>query len=307
MPTPARHGRRNGRPGGLLAGLLLILLPAVAPAGWGLGFLARSHQAITEGLQDSTRWLDRFFGDERIEEDARSELRLGLTTSFLEGEGVQFGTRLRGRVNLPRISRRFQLLFEGEPDENDPTGLRSETGSSALRLLVRSAPARQLSFAAGFRGGLKDPHLFIRTRLTRLYQDGLWVHRLTPAVTWIADDDWEAYLRHDLERTFAGRYFFRTTTKPKWRDKENGLRLEQNFTWIRRLSLLRYVAFDWLNDFYSERDEKLEVSHLRVRYRRAVWYDKLFLEIAPGLRFHADQGFHPELEGYVQLEVVFAP
>ncbi len=286
---------------------LLTTLPGAASARLTLGFLARGHALITAGLQDTANWLDRFFGDERVQEQASSELRLGLTTSFLEGEGAQFGTRLRGRVNLPRISQRFQLLFEGEPDESDPTGLQSGSGSSSLRVLLRNTPARRLSFALGFRGGLKDPHLFVRTRLTRLYQNGLWLHRLTPTVTWIADDDWEAYLRHDLERTFAGRYFFRTTTKPKWADKEDGFRLEQNFTWVKRLSLLRYVAFDWLNEFYSERDEKLEVSHLRLRYRRAIWYDKLFLELAPGLRFHADDGFHPRLEGYVQLEVVFAP
>ena len=269
--------------------------------------LARGHAAITQRLQETASWLDSFFGDEREDEElASSNLRFGVSNTFLELESAKTRLFLRGKVVLPRLERRVQLVFEGTDDGSlsDPA---DQQASSSIRYTIRDTKKKKLSLSTGFRGGLTDPHIFTQLRLRKKINRGDWLTRVTPALIYDTRDGWEAVLRIDNEHEIGEHLFFRSTTQPIWADREAGLILRQDFTVFKRLSPLRYLAFDWLTEFVNDEHNKLEITQLRLRHRRAIWRDKMFLEFAPGLRFADEHEHRLQWEGFITLEMMFSP
>lgn len=268
-----------------------------------------NHQRILRGLQDTAIWLDSFFGSDRIDEapTANSEMRLSWDNEFREGENPNTRLRLRGKLRLPHLNKRLQLVFEGEPDKDDPSGLKQQNATSSVRYSVMRSALRSVDFDVGFRGGLTDPRLFTRLRMQRtVLHNDYQLHRLTPAISWDTREGWELYVRHDAEFKPKPKIFFRTTTKPGWSEEKAGYTFEQNFTVFRELTTHRYIAFDWLNQAvlhpYSD-----FTSRFRLRHRHALKENMLYLEVAPGVRFEQENNYRMEWEGYISLEMVFSP
>ena len=62
-----------------------------------------------------TEWVDNFFGnDERDLEQAESRLRLRTIYNWDERLDDEMKFRLGGKVSLPQISKRLDLVFRGE-------------------------------------------------------------------------------------------------------------------------------------------------------------------------------------------------
>ena len=268
----------------------------------------QSHGQITQGLQDTSQWLDKFFGDPRDDETlASSSLRLSMTSTQIELEPNDTKFQLRGKVVLPRMNRRLQLVFEGEPENGDVTGLENEEGTSALRYLIKDSLLKQISVSTGFRGGFSNPSLFLRARLRITRARGHWLRRITPTLIYDSSDHAEAYIRYDAEKTIESSLFFRSKTRPVWKQTEPGMNLEQDFTVIKRLGTKRYIALDWLNTMTTEPAYIVEISRLRIRHRRALWKDKLFIEFSPGMRFTNEHSHRLQWEGQIKLELLFEP
>ncbi len=266
------------------------------------------HSRITKNLQETAVWMDQFFGNDRIaESNASSELRLSWQNNFREYDTPTSKLRLRGKINLPHMQRRLHLVFEGEPDKNDISGLDKQNSTSAIRYNVMENAIKSINFDLGLRGGFSNPRLFTRLWSRKvLLKDHNKLHRLSPALTYDTRLGWETYLRYDTEYEPWEHIFLRTTTRPGWSQDKDGFTFEQNFTAYKQVSDHRFIAVDWLNSavIYPYSDV---LSRLRVRHRRALWMDKLFLEFAPGLRFAEENHYRPEWEAYVTLEIVFSP
>lgn len=281
---------------------------SLLPQSW-LLMAEQSHSLITQRLQQTSHWLDSFFGDAREDETlASSSLRLRITSTQIELESNDTKIQLRGKVVLPRMNRRLQLVFEGEPEGGDVTGLESDDGSSALRFLIKDSLLRQISVSSGFRGGLSNPRLFMRARL-RITKPraGRRLHRITPTLTYDTSAHFEAYIRYDIEKVIDSSLFFRSKTRPVWRQEKPGFDLEQDFTVIKQLSDKRYIALDWLNTMTTQPAQIVKISRLRIRHRRSIWRDRLFVEISPGMRFTSDHSHRLQWEGQIKLELLFTP
>jgi hypothetical protein len=269
--------------------------------------LAQGHAVITQRIQETAAWLDSFFGDKREDEElASSSLRFGLTSRFLELEPAKHRIFLRGKVVLPNLERRVQLVFEGS-DDGGLSNTADQQGSSSIRYSIKDTEKKKLSLDAGFRGGLTNSHIFTRLRLRNKIRSGEWLTRVTPALIYDTREGWEAFLRVDNERKIGQNIFFRSTTRPVWADKEIGISVEQDFTIYKRISRLRYLAFDWLSKLINGEHTKLAITQLRIRHRRAIWRDKLFLEFSPGLRFADEHEHRLQWEGYITMEMLFSP
>lgn len=268
-----------------------------------------SHSNITDSLQKTAQWMDSFFGNPRQDEVlASSELRVSWVNEFIEGETGKTQLSLRGNLYLPRLQDNLQLVFEGEPGEDDPAGLESENATSALRYTFLRSAAKSLNIDLGMRGGLSDPRIYTRLWLRKEQQKGKKLQRVTPSIAHDSGEGWETSLRLDTETYMLDKLFLRTTTQPGWQEKTHGLSLKQNFSLYRKISSLRYLAFDWLNDMLLKQvDSTLEITRLRLRHRRNLWRHQLFLEVAPGVRFTEEENYAGQLEIAINVEVVFSP
>ena len=81
-----------------------------------------SHRFATDRTMALTRWVDSFFGDmDGDAEIAESRLRLKITTDWDERLGTETRVSVGGKVNLPRLADRVDLVFRGDdPDELVP-------------------------------------------------------------------------------------------------------------------------------------------------------------------------------------------
>ncbi len=286
----------------------LLLLGFMHSATAEESFADESYRKMNNSLQSSADWLDNIFLDKRSdEESASTRLIVRLDNELIEGEGVNNDVALRGKIVLPNLNRRIRLIFEGDPDSSDPTGLQQdENSTSAIRFLIRENLRNRLNFDIGGRGGLNNPRLF--TRLQYRYQQdfGKTNLRYRPTIIWDTDRQWEGYLQFDVERRFKEKYFLRMSTIPSIRDTEPGWELEQNFTLYKDLGNDRYMAIEWMNDLKSEPDLRVDGSYLRFRFRREVWKKRLFMELGPGIRVVDDNDLRPQLDAYLRFELLFS-
>ena len=88
-----------------------------------------THSYATEQAQALTQWMDEYFGEPNYElEAAESFLRLDFVTDWDQEDGNNNRVRLRGKIQVPRISKRLNIVFSDEGgDELDP-GRRSPHG-----------------------------------------------------------------------------------------------------------------------------------------------------------------------------------
>lgn len=74
-----------------------------------------SHAYATDRAQALTEWMDGYFGDPNYDiERAESLLRIEWTNEWDEEDRYNTNLRLRGKLQLPRLSRRLNLVFSGE-------------------------------------------------------------------------------------------------------------------------------------------------------------------------------------------------
>lgn len=268
----------------------------------------RRMTVFTEGLQRTSIWLDSFFGDDREQESlARSSLRLSLDGSYVEAETGNTKVRLRGKIDLPRLQQRLQLAFEGEPENDDLSGFEKETSTASLRYKLRNSLLRETSISLGLRGGLNDPRLFLRARSSKSKKRNQMLIRVVPTLGIDFSEGWESNLRIDFEYNANRRDYFRITSQPQWQEDIPGISFQQNFSYFHSLSRRNYLAADWLNTLVNRPRVRVDLSRYRIRYRRNLWQNKLFLEIAPGIRFAEANDYEMQWELGSKLELLFEP
>lgn len=78
-----------------------------------------SHAYATDQVQALTVWMDNFFGDPTYDlETPDSLVRVDWSNTWDQEDGHKARVRLRGKLHLPRISKRLNLLFnEQDGDE----------------------------------------------------------------------------------------------------------------------------------------------------------------------------------------------
>ena len=79
------------------------------------GWVEGGHRYAARKADEMTQWVDNFFGnDERDLEQAYSRLRLRTIYDWDDRLDNEIKVRLGGKVSLPQISERLDLVFRGE-------------------------------------------------------------------------------------------------------------------------------------------------------------------------------------------------
>ncbi len=91
-----------------------------------------SHAYATDQAQALTEWMDDFFGDPNYDlEEAESQIRLQWRNSWDEKDNYNTKLKLRGKLQLPKVSQRLNLVFSGDDGDNVVADERNTTEDSA--------------------------------------------------------------------------------------------------------------------------------------------------------------------------------
>ncbi len=278
----------------------------------------RYHRNLSEDILGIADWIDSFFDNDRtVAEENKTRLRIKLYSFMEEGENPVFHIKTNFRLSLPKMQQRLNLLISGEPDnylspDNTPTEDRREKFEStdkqnlilSLQYKLKETLRRNISANIGLRFNHITPVFYTEGRYRHQVRLDAWIFRFTQSLKWLADQGLESRSLIDLERPVSDRFFFRTTADGSWFEHRDGFFYNLNMYFFQYLSSRRVLSYEWINDFQTRPDNRLEEIVLQMRYRQRIWRNWIFYEVSPRVSFPRDEGFSSVPGIALKLEAV---
>ncbi len=260
--------------------------PEEPPANW----VDSSHSYATEQAQALTQWMDNYFGEPNYEiESAESLIRIDFTTDWDQDDGVNNNVRLRGKLQVPRISKRLNVVFSDESgDELDPGGdQRKLDDNFGLLYRVSEDDHSRFDLTMGITWNRVRPGVRYR------YQGALGdvtTYRFTQRLQYENQDGGYATSQVELNRVLGKNAVLRWNNRGVYGEETDGTE------WISRLSLFqrhkvtkkrRQLGVNYFAAVNGVTDPKSYVKNyaLGVLFRRQVYRDYLFLELEPAYNY----------------------
>ena len=253
-----------------------------------------SHRFATDRTMALTRWVDGFFGDVDADaEIAESRLRLKITTDWDERLGIETRMSLGGKVNLPRLADRVDLVFRGDDpdelvpgDEDDPS--QSQVGLQVL--LDESASGNhRTDFTVGLSGAGPKPGVKYRYKT-------LWgpntSFRFSQRAQYDFDDGAFATTKLDIDHALSRRSLIRTQNRVLYGEKSDGMEWSSNLGVVRQWAVEN--GFERAAYLYAgvkgqtEPDSYRENYQVGLRLRAQAIREFLFFELEPTLNQRID-------------------
>jgi hypothetical protein len=249
-----------------------------------------SHSYASDQAQALTQWMDDYFGDPNYElEQAESLIRLNLTTDWDEEDGTNYQARLRGKLQLPKVSRRLNLVFrdiEGDELEFDEESRRLDDDVGLIYEVSEGSRSR-LDLTMGLKWFSLRPG--IRYRFQDSIND-LTSYRLTQRVQWESDEGFYSTSQAELNRVLGENTILRSVNRVVYGEETDGVE------WVTRLSLFQRTRsrirnqrlginyFGAINGV-TDPDSYVKNYRLGVLYRRQIYRKFLFLELEPAYNY----------------------
>lgn len=279
-----------------------------------------THSFLSTKVENLAQRIDRFFGEERIYQEA-SGTYLQLRGSLIYGRGgaLDFAEKFRSKIELPQLTERLHLEIssrdrqeEEEPSERITSGTSLEEEleetelSTTLQFILQERRKWNLSLRPGLE--LSDPiESFLKLRFRRAQPIGeVWLSRGTVEVGFFSRRGWENDWELDLERDLGEDTLFRSTSTVSWKEERPGnQRLGQRLLLSHILDRRQSLAFE-IGTTAETRPTLRDLSYFgSLRYRRDIHHAWLFLELKPQLLFTRLNSFRAEPALVLTLEMLF--
>ncbi len=264
------------------------------------GYIDRVHRFISGGVGDTAEDVDRFFGTENYEAEAKNtRLRIRFDTFFQEHEKVDLKVRLNLRLALPKTHKKLKLIVSGTPDEDEDDDLGTVTGSQDddnVDVTLAYTPIDTVKHNLSLRTGIKSgPAWWLgpRYRLYTGFGSG-WGFRFTQHLRWLTDDGWESKTKFDFERTIGEDFFFRSTAQGTYLEDDwdaEGYKYKLEAKLFQYLTPTIGLRYEWINNFQTKPDNHLDEIIVKLGYRQRIWREWLFFEIVPQASFPDSRDF----------------
>ena len=249
-----------------------------------------SHQYAAEQAQALTQWMDDYFGEPNYELDSPDSLiRVDFTTNWDQEDGNDNNVKLRGKLYLPKLSKRLNLVFnDDQGDELDRDSDLQERGSNVgLVYEVTDSKSSRFDLTLGLRWNRMRPGVRYR------YQGSFWnvnSYRLTQRLQWDNKNELFATSQAEINRALGENTFLRWNNKAVYGQETDGTE------WITRLSLFQRtktirrtgpLGISYYGAIKGVTDPESYVRNysLGVLFRRSVFRKFLFLEVEPAYNY----------------------
>jgi len=241
-----------------------------------------AHAVVNTVFCEPAVWFDDFFASDRIfEEVAGTYVRWRNDFIYNQESGYKFQTNLNFSIELPRISSKLKLIFEGDEDQALQDVLPSQQAESSnntlgLRLDVKDTDRSRFNISLSAK-----PRIRLRYRYTYPVRNDFLI-RFTQEVQNEKGVN-GARTRVDFEKAFLPLKLFRSTTEVFVTEDFPGADLSQAFSLFKRISKKSSVSYE-ASAVGITRPENLVTNYrLGIRYRQSIHRDWLFLEVTPDI------------------------
>ena len=253
-----------------------------------------SHRFATDRTMALTRWVDSFFGDmDGDAEIAESRLRLKITADWDERLGTETRVSVGGKVNLPRLADRVDLVFRGDDpdelvpgDEDDPS--QSQVGLQVM--LDESASGNhRTDFTVGLSGAGPKPGVKYRYKT-------LWgpntSFRFSQRAQYDFDDGGFATTKLDIDYALSRRSLIRSQNRVLYGENSDGAEWSSNVGVVRQWAVengFERAAYLYAGiRGHTEPDSYIENYQVGLRLRAQAIREFLFFELEPTLNQRID-------------------
>jgi hypothetical protein len=241
-----------------------------------------AHAYMNTAFCEPAIWFDDFFASDRVlEEVAGSYVRW--RNDFIQNEetGFKFNTNLNFSVELPKISSKLQLIFEGDEDQNLQDVLPGEPADESsnnlgLRLDVKDTDRSKFNISVSAK-----PRIRMRYRYTYPFSDEL-LFRFTQELQNEKGIN-GARTRLDFEKAFLPLKLLRSTTEGFISEDVPGVDWSQSFVLFKRITRKSSVSYETGAVGITEPDSMITNYRLGIRYRQNIHRDWLFFEVSPDI------------------------
>ena len=269
------------------------------------------HDRMCSNIVQAVAAVDRFFGDERLEEESDGTLlKLALGVKGEDGEGMSIDTRLRLRIGLPQLQHRLQLVFDDDIETSRDAGrgglltaAQESNPDAALRFFLVKKPKLRLSADAGIKT-TNPTQVFgkLRGRYIMPFEAGEL--RLAETVRVFSEDglDETSELRWSQR---VGEWLCSTATTLRWAEYEDGVTPGQAFSFYKDISGRRAYRVDFTGTWPEAPHVHLARYESSLTYRQLLYKRWFFLEAKAGFAFEESDRYEPAPLVGLLFEVFF--
>ena len=272
------------------------------------GWVEGGHRYAARKADEMTQWVDNFFGnDERDLEQAYSRLRLRTIYDWDDRLDNEIKVRLGGKVSLPQISERLDLVFRGEDMDgfNDRGVEDADEDRIGLQYEVGPADRRNGRFKLTVGFGSSGP----KPGIKYVYQDALAEtvnFRFTQRFTYDLGEGGYGSSRFVVDKALRERELIRAYTRFLYGEKTEGTEWSTSLSYARGWEgASGRVGASWLYigaDGQTEPYDFVKNYKVGMRIRRQAYKDFLFWEIEPSYNWRIDEPYFNR-EGAWRIEL----
>jgi hypothetical protein len=246
-----------------------------------------THAAATDRAQALTEWMDDFFGDPEYDlEQAESQLRLKIIDDWENEDGNQISLRLRGKVQLPKISQRLDIIFSGEDSDLDGEDeLRDNNDGITLQYNLDETNKSRYDLTLGWSSG---PRPGVKYRYQGSF-DERNSYRFIERIQYEVDDGFISKSELDLNHALNSNNILQWSNRGFYGESTDGVEWRSRIALRQRINpdsdsptALNYIAS--VNGITSPHSF-VKNYRLAVLWRKQVYRDYMFLELEPGYNF----------------------
>ncbi|MCK5853759.1 MAG: hypothetical protein KAG56_00970 [Sulfurovaceae bacterium] len=274
------------------------------------------HDKVSHWLVDSSNSIDEYLTDSNSSESSKTFAELKTSFAVENTQDVDYGIRLKLRLDLPKIEKELRLIFEDADSDDqlyDGTALNNdyhlEEKEYYLRLDYLKLIKKKLHLRAGagvrFRKSALHPYLNIKSKY---YQHNTQESKV------IVSNRFRVYVDGDYENTFATYRFlhlnealyFTFTNTLRYRSWNEVQKIATNMTFTKSFSNERQasVGLSFINDLNNWSIHS-RYYQLHTSYRDKLYGDWMYYEVSPSILRRRENNFDPTFRFMLSIGMKF--
>ena len=272
-----------------------------APINW----VDTTHAYATDRAQALTEWMDSFFGDPNYDlENAESLVRVVWRNELDQTDGYNTKVRLRGKLQLPKISKRLNLFFGGEDGDDLSNDERKSEDRAGLLYTIDQRRRSRVDLTLGFSSEGFKPGVRYRNQ-GPLYEDSSY--RFTQQVEYKDNKGFFTTGELNLDKALSRADLLRFSNQAVYGENTEGTEWQSALIMYQRRSLHKRDprVFAWFGSVDGVTDPSYVKNYrLGVLFRRQLYRPYLFVELQPSYNFRKQRN-DDERRGAWSLELNF--